>query len=271
MLKNELKRAFYSKGMLFSFVFANALSVYYYMDLFITRSRSRERYKELGLDIYIRMSQDTPFDVWMFSRMSQSIVLFIYFLPIMATLPYAVSYAREKKLDYLKNVALRSNRIRYRICKSVAVFLSGGFVVASSAFINLMLAFTYMKYQMPTPTGKNYISPSTMLGVMYYDHPFVYCMIYIAAIFIFFGCMALTSLIISEITINAFTVVLTPFLILMILNDVLVEERGYYLPMQFLRMSNGGYKLVMVPIVFVAVIFLTAVGFVFMGSRRDVL
>lgn len=272
MLKNELARAFKNRGMYFSLLFGHAISFYYIISMHIGKYNSQKTQSELGLELYRVMSQNTPFDAWLFVRIHKLYVLFMYFLPILATLPYAVSYAREKKLDYVKNVAVRCNRVRYRICKSVAVFLSGGFAVSSVMAVSLMLAFTFSGFRMPTSSGgASFVDPRTMLGVFYFSHPFLYCFVYIVAGFIFSGCMALISLLISEITVNLFTVSLTPFLIIMILNMVLIEEKGYYLPMQFLKASNGGYMLWMVPAIFVVVMVVTVAGFIYGGSKRDVL
>ena len=276
MLKNELKRAFTNKGMLLSILLGQGINIYYIysvMSQFWEKSKNIAQIEErAGIEIYMHISRNTPFDIWIIGHMGQALVLFMYFLPVIATLPYAASYASEKKSGYVKNVIYREGRVRYRINKMVASFIAGGTAVASVLIVNLMWCFTCMPMKMPVASSNAPLAGArTMLGVMYYDHPFLYCGVYIIMAFIFAGTISLVSILVSELTTNIFTVTLFPFLVLMVLNTLLIEEKGYYLPMQFLKASNSGYKLYLVPLIAVIIIPLSVLLFVVCGKRKDIL
>lgn len=276
MLKNELKRAFTSKGMLLSLVLGQGINIYYIISILSQRKTANDTMamveEKIGRSLYHGLPENAPFDVWLLGHVCQAYVLFMYFLPVLAALPYAATYAAEKKSGYMKNVLCRADRKKYRACKCTASFIAGGAATVSVMLLNLMWCFTYMKFRMPTPASSApLVWGKTMLGVMYYSHPFIYSFIYLLAVFVFSGAMSLASIIISEITTNIFTVLLTPFLVIMIFNTILTEESGSYLPIQFLRASNSGYKLYMAPIVSGILIIVTIFLFVFAGRRKDAL
>lgn len=276
MLKNELKRAFTNKGMLLAILLGQGINLYYIYSLLV-QFREKEKNiaqigEKVGIELYMQISRNTPFDIWIIGHMCQALVLFMYFLPIIATLPYAASYASEKKNGYVKNVIYREGRGRYKINKMIASFISGGTAVVSVLIVNLMWCFTCMPMKMPVACSNAPLADArTMLGVMYYDHPFLYCGLYIVMAFIFAGTISLVSILISELTTNIFTVTLFPFLVLMVLNTLLIEDKGYYLPMQFLRASNSGYKLYLVPLIAVIIIPISVLLFVVCGKKNDIL
>lgn len=276
MLKNELKRAFTNSGMLLAIILGQGINLYYIIDYLISYWENKKCLAEvqtrIGQSLYMHISRNTPFDLWITGHINQITVLFLYFIPIIAALPYAASYAREKKSGYVKNVTIRVGRIRYRVYKMIASFLSGGCAAASVSIVNLMWCFTRISYKKPVITSSAPVAHGgTMFGVFYFSHPFIYVFTYILATFIFAGGISLLSMIVSEITDNIFTVILSPFLIIMVLNVVMIDNMQFYLPVQFLQASNSGLKLYMAPIFALIIIIISLWAVVFRNREKDVL
>lgn len=271
MLKNELKRAFTNSGMILSLIVGHTISILYIISIYQKKFKAAEIIKTYGIvQTYTGMSQNSPFDVWFMGAPGQYFVSFIYLMPVIVALPYAASYGKERKSGYDKNIVTRITRRKYRAAKYAAVFISGGVATASVSFCNLMWTFSYMKYRAPISCSLAPLARGrTMLGVFYYSHPFLYCMVYVLALFIFSGAVATVSLMISDFTTNFFTVTLTPFLIIMIFNSILTEEAGFYLPSYFLSPLNSGDKLYLVPLYCAVVMTITFLEFVVTKRNKE--
>ena len=135
MLKNELHRAFFNKGMLLSLIIGHGISLAYVISIYMSRFKRMEQLNKFNIEIYNQLSQSTPFDGWILGHPTKYIIVFMYLLPILVALPYADSYCKERKSGYEKNILVRSSRKKYRVAKCIAVFLSGGFVTASVVFM----------------------------------------------------------------------------------------------------------------------------------------
>ena len=113
--------------MLLAILLGQGINVYYIIDYLISywekKKSVAEVQKKIGHSLYMHVSRNTPFDLWITGHINQITVLFLYFIPIIAALPYAASYAREKKSGYVKNVTIRVGRIRYRVYKMIASFV----------------------------------------------------------------------------------------------------------------------------------------------------
>ena len=273
MLKNELRRAFFNTGMLLSLLIGHSISLAYIISIYMSHFKRMEQLNKYDIEIYNQLSQSTPFDGWILGHPTKYIIVFMYLLPILVVLPYADSYCKERKSGYEKNILVRSSRKKYRVAKCIAVFLSGGFVTASVVFMNLMWTFCYVPYREPiSSSGTSLITGKTMLGLFYFEHPFIVCLLYILGIFMFSGAVALISLLISEFTTNVFTVSLTPFLIVMFFNSILVEEAGCYLPLYFLNpYSSSGHMFFMIPLVCTVVVTIVYIVFVKNKQYKDCL
>ena len=233
--------------------------------------RSLEALKEKGYDIYIVMSQNSPFDVWMFGHMNKYFMVFMYIFPILAALPFATSYCSEKKSGYVKNVVIRTSRKAYLKSKYWATFISGGIAVAVPFFFSFMWIFTIMKYREPTPASQApMVTGTSWMCELYFENPFIYCLIFLVAIYVFGGFLATTSLSISQLTDNFLTVLLVPFMVLTFLASVLQGELSmYFLPLNFLAPMNDGNKFYMV-LIGAMVMWVVSYGtFVVVGKKKD--
>lgn len=270
MLINEIKKSIFNKGMLLSLFIGHLISIIYWGENYYKQYTRQIGIQEL--DYYVNQSEETPFVMWIVGHPNKYYVVLLYLLPILAVLPYAASYWREKRTGYEKNVIIRCSRAKYRISKYIAVFLSGGLAVSLVWITDLMMCFTYFEYRMPvssayaTMTGSN-----TMLGVFFYKHPFIYCGIFIVAAFVFAGAIATVSLWISTISNNYFTVMLIPFLVITMLGAFVPPEGSKYLPISFLIPFNSGNKFFMVILSCLVMFVISVIGFVVAGKKKDCL
>lgn len=276
MIGNEIKRAICSKGMLLSMLIGNALWIAYGITMRIYSYNADKSYEELkakGIDVYITMSQNSPFDIWMFGHMNKYFLVFMYMFPILAALPFAASYCSEKKSGYEKNVVTRTSRKNYFRSKYWATFISGGISVAIPFLFSFMWIFTMMKYREPISASQApMVSGTSFMCVLYFTHPFIYCLIFLVAIFVFGGFFATTSLSISQLTGNIFTILLVPFMVIMFLASILTGNKLMkYLPANFLAPMNGGEKLYMVFVGGLIMWILSYAVFVKLGEKKECL
>lgn len=270
MLKNEIKRAFTGKGMLLALVIGLGIIVAYQLDMGIKIHNNMNKIKESG--IYIPQSKTTPFDIWIPGHATKYQIYFYYFMPVLAALPFGSSYAREKKSGYVKNVVYRAGKNGYVLSKTIASCIAGGAALALPLLLNLMWTFTIESFKMPSPAGNQvYVNGVTAFGEFFFDHPFIYCFVYIILTFVFGGAVALLSLAMSSMTDNYFTVLLTPFILYMILETVVKGDYSHYLPYTFLSPTCSGDMLLYGFGISISVMILGGLVFAFSIKRSDCL
>lgn len=160
--------------------------------------------------------------------------LFVFLMPLLASLPYATSYSKERREGYLKQAASRGGVKDYLWAKYAAVFISGAVVVM------LPLLFDFMMVTLDTPMR----DPVTMISSMgrverwvtklYYYHPLLHAFFYIGATGFIAGCFASLALVTAGLGVSPFTVWATPMLTALIMNYVLA-------PLNLLEWNPGIY------------------------------
>lgn len=270
MLKNELKRALTSKGMMLSLLVGMGICAAYGIELTLAASRRYSNISSLGL--YEPLTTLVPFDAWFACEITKYYFYFYYMLPIFATLPFAVSYAKEKTSGYTKNILCRTSAGKYALSKYTAVFVAGGTAVTVPLVLNLLWVFTIVPYQKPMPGGNQHVATGiTALGEFYYFHPFIYCFLYLVLTFVLSGGIASLALVISLYTQNFFTVLLMPFIVNMLLESVVTMDYSSYLPLKFISPMLSGSKFVYGCIVCLVIIVVSGYIYIKGVEKRDYL
>lgn len=234
-MKNELKiefqRACRSTGMKISIFVSFAIAILHFILMV------------LPLRNYI-YSGDYPLSVfgkWMCGE-DGSVFPTLYYLivPILIALPNAGSYKEDIKTGYIKNVITRTYRYKYLGAKYVVTFLIGGTVAVVPMILNFLLTALILPAVMPqASTGYFSIFSNSMLGDMFYAHPYVYLLIYMTINFIFFAALATLSLLAAHICDNLFTTILAPFIIYLLIYAITQLTGLHQLcPFGFLRPSQ---------------------------------
>lgn len=204
--KMELKRAFYNKGMLLSLVIGCVLSIAH-----VIQYQILPQYLNSGIIIpkiteFSKGRTIVPSAVaggWIAGN-TYNWVGFVFFLilPILAVLPFGVSYFSDCESGYLKNIYIRMPRKQYLTNKFLASFLSGGTAVAVPLVINLLCSMMFLpNLSPPVIHPDNFIDPTRFLYELYFSCPLIYIVFFIGVDFMLggmFSCIALASSYLSD-------------------------------------------------------------------------
>lgn len=152
-------------------------------------------YKLSGIIQYIYAGEDYPIVCWV-SYLGRDIQLFyhsLYFLifPIIAVLPFAVSYYDDWKSGYYKMLLLKSRRKTYAIAKYLVAFVSGGLVVTLPLMFSLFIHAGIVPTYPPNELSLQAVPlDGDMLCNVFYDYPLVYAIIFWGIDFLVGGCIA---------------------------------------------------------------------------------
>lgn len=162
------------------------------------------------------LSPSTAFNYWIGnSSFTWETTLYFLLVPILATLPYADSFFTDHKSGYVKNIYIRVEKTDYIGAKFVAVFVIGGCAVILPLILDFLLTAAALPSLMPQITSGAY-GILGMWGSLFFEHPHIYLLSYLALDFIYGGLFASLALAISFFVENRFFVLLTPFMLVII-------------------------------------------------------
>lgn len=203
LLKVELYRLIHSKSFYLAILIGIFFSVWLLHDQLIETKQHIEVIKNYGTikeGLYYPESLYNHFlglDYWH----QQSQTLYILF-PLLASVPYAASYCTDKKSGYLKNILTRENKAVYYRSKFISVFFSGFITIFAILTLDLIIAMMF--YPMLHPEPITALFPAThgnsMFKELFIDFPMAYTLLYILIDSVFFGLIALISMVVGMIT-----------------------------------------------------------------------
>lgn len=149
-------------------------------------------------------------------------LLFFTFLPILAALPYGWSYQEERKAGYSRTVEIRTGRFQYLAAKYLAVFLSGGSCIVTPLIGNFILTACFVPAVKPTILYELYypMHYGVIASELFFEHPFVFVVMYWCIDFLFGGLFAVLSMAIGCFSQKRITVLAGPFILMLILHYV---------------------------------------------------
>lgn len=217
--KEELGRAFRSRGFRISMI----------LGLFLTMSEAYSWYQRVRLGMeyerrkgILSYNPATAFTMWFpFDARDWRVIVFYLLMPLLATMPFAISYLQDRKSGYIKNIVLRSDKKTYLKAKYTAVFLSGGTVAAVPLLTNLLAVSLYLPWRVPDSVVTT-ILPSSVWAELLYTRPFLYTFLLLAVTFITAGLYATLSLAATRFLQLKFAAFLAPFLISLLIYNIAV-------------------------------------------------
>ena len=281
ILKTELKKAFGNK--LFLITLAIGLIIG-----FVSAYQNISNYVPAASDNAYRMEVSevlfnplypmfSSFTNWMGGDYQYPMTsLFYLLLPLMASLAFGWSFCMEKKSGYIKNVVIRTKKIHYFLAKYIAVFLSGGAVIAIPLVINFLTVACFIPAYQPDIYYNIYYSMHYhFLSELFYSSPLLYVIYVMALDFVFSGLIATASMALTFFVRNRFAVVLLPFLLLLgiqYIQDTLYKIFQVIIsPIDFLKAYSSGPVTGWVVFPFMIILFLLTFGITcFKGVRDDV-
>lgn len=159
---------------------------------------------------------ETSYQSWIGSELTGlASTLFFSLMPIIAVLPYAISFNEERKSGYLRIIIPKTGKMNYFVSKIIAVFISGALVILIPLVINFISVSMFIPSTLPHVNYNyyTYVSFGDVWADTFFSMPTVYVMLYILFDALVGGSTALFAFSISFYSKNKFIITLCPFLI----------------------------------------------------------
>lgn len=220
ILKNECKRSLLNKWTIISMLIVSVFCVIHFNGRFESRMMYLERVNELGMHKSENVCISTAYENWIFFEPNLYRYALIFVLPILAVLPYGISYYSDLKSGYIKQIATRISMKVYTRAKYIATFLSGGVAITLPLFVQFLLTATIYPLHKPYRFNGSLIGQYSFATDFFYEHPVIYTILRMLIIFVISGLLATVSLLVSKYIYNLFSVFITPFVVSFILQFI---------------------------------------------------
>lgn len=129
----------------------------------------------------------STFGKWIgMDRVSVFASLYYFVVPILASIPFVGTLKEDIKTGYIRNIVIRVSKIKYFIAKFLVTFVIAGFVTVIPLLFNFVLTATVLPLLIPQAGTHLFpIYQLSMMGAFYYQHPFLYVMVYLFLDFVF--------------------------------------------------------------------------------------
>lgn len=202
----ELQRAFHNRGMLLSLIIGCILSLAHVIQYQILTPYLNRGIIISEISEFSKGRTGVPASVagaWLAGNTANwTGFVFFLILPILAMLPFGVSYFSDRESGYLKNIYTRMPRKQYLTNKFLVAFLSGGTAVAFPLVLNLLCSMIFVPNLLPPVIHPlNFINPTRFLYELYFSYPLLYIGIFIVLDFLLggmFSCIALAASYLSD-------------------------------------------------------------------------
>lgn len=276
-MKTEIRKALFNRKTLIATGIVMALATWQIENTAINYHGMYTSYLSGDIQGNPMITSMSLFAHWMGADVASFLTsLFFFLLPVFAALPYGWSLAEEMKSAYIKNIIMRTTRKNYFISKYAAGFISGVCLAVIPLVYNfLTLALFLPALQMESIYPYGTIGQRCMWSELYYEQPFLYCMLYIMLDGLFAGLFASVATAFAFVEKKRIVVVLTPFFLMLLMDfaDTNFFPGGEYSPIKFLQalpVANDCYGWAVFLIGMILFIFTFAVV-VYKGTKYEVL
>ncbi|MEL5898788.1 hypothetical protein AAGC94_12035 [Clostridium sporogenes] len=195
-IKNEFKRAFFSKGALICF----GISLIIFLLGFSELAR---------FGIYGFTNVYDFIDIFLYCRDVGKFSILVLIAPLLAAIVYSNSYLSDKNSGYLKFIYLRIDKKKYILTRLIAnAVVSGLMIVLASLVMLIILAIIYGINIKGASPSLNIEGP---LSYVYYNNKWLYCIIILMLSFSFYAIFSTLALGASTIINNKYFSFLAPF------------------------------------------------------------
>lgn len=205
LIKNELKRTFFSKEMLAALTVGIIICLWHAVQyIWSVPVYDPDRYGFPESMYYNWLGADS-FPVQNF--------LYYLILPLLVVLPGGVTYHMDIKEHYILNIYTRCSKKKYLFAKYLAVFLSGGVVFVLPLILSLLISMAHFPMTLPEAIVDIGPSQTSILWELFYTSPGLYILIFLGIDFLFAGGMATIALAVTYHIESRIGVFLAPFII----------------------------------------------------------
>lgn len=234
LLKGELQKAFRNPYLVVAIIIGTILAIMYAVETWrdvMPRLHDMMNAREIECLTCVKEEADTysAFYRWIgiYDQYSSS-KIFYWCWPILTAMPYTWSYWRERRDGSADKSIAECGWKAYFSAKYLAVFLSGGAVVAWVFVLSFLLNATFLPMITIGP-GTTNITNGCLLSKVFYTCPWLYCILVTIICSIFGGVTACLALLLGGKTRVQAMPMLTPFVFIM----------GVDLVIEFLQSPGG--------------------------------
>lgn len=212
LCKSELKRSFCNPSFLISILLSTSLVLWYSVERipFCLHLNSTFSVDKM-LDNFLEVSYTN----WIGSHnifLQQNI--FYLLIPFFAVLPFGGSFFADINSGYIKGICIRAEKKHYLLFKYNAVFISGGVAAVIPMVLSFLISSAFLPTMLPE---SSYLFTNIYSGYKWADlffiHPFLYVLLYIALVFLFSGLISCSALVITYFSNKVFLPMIFPFFI----------------------------------------------------------
>lgn len=179
----------------------------------------------------------TVFEKWIGGE-TASVFPTIYFLlvPLLSAIPYGGTLQEDIRSGYIKNICIRTRQREYFRVKYIVAFTTGIFSVLPLIFNFLLTSLVFPAMLPQACTGFYPINATSMLGDLFYLHPYAYLGVWLILDIVFWGLLATLSLAVFFLTNYMYVAMVTPFLACMVLYSITwISDYTMLAPFYFLQ------------------------------------
>ena len=217
----EFKRAYKSRWYKFSILFGSILAM---LAFFSTDGWNLCKYwmryisgDESAVSMASKMGfMDMPLEIWMprYGAHSKFYYLWIVILPLLCTVPYAITYFVDRQDGLINQLITRMGRRNYYIAKLLVCFVNGGTIAVVPLIVNLVACMCFLPWGMPLRSTNVYpVGESNAFSEIFYTKPFLYVLIYLVLTFILFGLITASTMLLSLLVENRYALITAPFIL----------------------------------------------------------
>ncbi|MGW5952460.1 hypothetical protein [Bacillus mycoides] len=158
----------------------------------------------------------TPYTKWigMDAGFSKYSTLYVFLLPIIATLPLSDLYAKDVRNGFIRFLLIRGEYKSYFLYLFILNFFTSMFVAIIPLFLNIYLSFMKLPDVIPDRVINNempLLSAYTFLPELYYTHPLLHMLMYVLLIGLFSSTFATVALGTGMFIHKSYIILMTPF------------------------------------------------------------
>lgn len=287
LIRLELKKAFKNRYLWISLSIMTLFAVL--SAVYMCQNNSLSFQEKLIESYYMengKLTSNPLISLWSFYNswvggecMSLAYSVFYTLLPVGAALPYAWSFFIERKTGYIKNVAVRANKLQYFAAKTIAVFVSGTWIALIPMLLNVLITSAFLPVYQPEVNYVVYthVNFGDLWADLYYTYPFLHLLLFALMTAFFCGLFALLSFAVTFYINNRVALLITPFLSFLALQYVETSIAGQTnawlvetVPMNFLHATapmlvTNGWVVLGEAVLFLAFSLLT----IFVRGKHD--
>lgn len=239
ILKVEIKKALKNKITISVFVFSVVLVIYQVVNNAKSFNEFYILFKHGSTEGNPMFSSESLFCRWLGADVTSfETAVFFFLMPLLVALPYGWSLVDEMRSSYTKNLLIKVKRSEYFISKYIAQFITGAVVVMIPLCFSIVLTSMFLP-AIPMESIYPYgtMGQKCMWSDIYYEHPYLYMIMYVFLDGIFAGLISSMCTAIAMYSKSKVTVVIAPFIFMLIIDyiDKTFLLNGEYSPIKFLQ------------------------------------